>query len=541
MLDRTPRRWHRQESHGHGFPAISHPLTDLCVLGHLSGEYWLATRVPSDRTRWIGVDLDTEDGADDPFERPRGLYHQVRELLGDARPIVWETPSGGLRAYWRIPETELAPLVGGLRRGRLPEALLAAGIPVEKGILEPFPRPDACDRLPLGERMAILDPDTLRPLMARAPRGDREEWLRRGLELLEQWDRDEQPDVLSDLVKLPTKSIPGSSILRNDEPGSELIPLDTMGRPSPALQRLIEMGLERPNSRYEMEWIIGCAMWRWPSLFPELRGVSSLSKDALARALAEWLVRLHNGYSKEIAQDLARSTEEATVREWTRKFLSPTPSTGFAPVDRMRRQAISRLTASLDPWPVEAEMDHVLTLGRRLRSLRKISPKHRYWFEVWSLWALAQARFFAAFQGCEPQSGFTEIRIASSVLRRAPGGQVRVQGSRGYRTWGYYLAAHGLLVPVGEYRRPTEKEAGAVRLYRIPDLASFPPCPKRGIEKASDDSGIHSYGGRRVSMVERLHAVTVRGSDEDIERAYGKAHARRIRELANRVVPRFAA
>lgn len=163
--------------------------------------WWLASRVPGDgMTDRIVFDLDVRGYEQE--EAQTAIYRAVRALMGVARlPLVYRTPApNSLRVAYRIPRMPLALVEDTFRPRLVANACRAAGILVTAGQLELYPQRVQFDRLPLGRKMPILDPETLE-LLPHANIGAHFdlEMLDGALREVEEWYR----RVYRDLVPLP--------------------------------------------------------------------------------------------------------------------------------------------------------------------------------------------------------------------------------------------------------------------------------------------------------------------------------------------------
>lgn len=342
--------WNRQERYGGAFVNEKRPLGDEHLQRMLAHGPWLACPARRDGTTdRVGFDLDCAGS----FDRRRrdALYWSIRRLFGAHRvPLVYGTPSGhGLRVYYAIPRIALARLVTGRHTGLVADVLRAEAIPVRSGVLEIFPQSTQVDRLPLGRRMPLLDPETLEPI-AGAAIGDvfNLEMLLGALDVMERWLAAPCVDLVGHLESLPRAARPLVVSPRRDEGLEEGFVRTATGlSPSRAIQRLVGEGLAGPHSRYHAEWRVGIAMLLEPALFAELGLTNAGDDEQVARTLTRWVDERNNGHSQEWAKMVrACRSLEAARRTWAERYLARGATTRAHMVDRLRR-AVAALDGSL--------------------------------------------------------------------------------------------------------------------------------------------------------------------------------------------------
>jgi hypothetical protein len=337
LLNRAPLGWSQQRPEQYAikrFPRNKHrELTDRSLALMLWHHFWLGSLAPpNEMTDRIVIDLDAK-GADAVAARTV-RYEMIRVLFGvDNRPLVYGTPSGkGLRVAFRIPEIPLATVWTGQNAGFLPEVLRAAGLSTSDGEVELYPQTGRPDRLPLGRRMPILDPDTLAPL-PHAAIGDTFslDALLGGLEEMERWHAEPIDGLLEHLSSLPRLEAepPATSSQRVATRRS----CGTALPPPVDAALLLEQGLTGSSQRKKAEWKLGLAIVRDPTM----HGLSdSPADEEVAERVARWLAEKNNGCSDDWNRQLEtqKGNVEATVQEFIREYLAPN-SDGFHFIDRL--------------------------------------------------------------------------------------------------------------------------------------------------------------------------------------------------------------
>jgi hypothetical protein len=147
------------------------------------------------------------------------------------------------------------------------------------------------------------------------------------------------------------------------------------------------MGLQRPRSRYEAEWLVGVALAAQPERYPELGlGVGVASDQQIARAIATWLADRHNGCSEEWRQEEQAAGREAAIERFVRRYLTCGPN-GSHMIDRIRRALQdSGVRAGGREIPL-TERERVMALSDPFGATAR-----RYRYEVWTCAALRAIR-----------------------------------------------------------------------------------------------------------------------------------------------------
>ena len=536
LLDPEPKRWHIQWRHPGKFYAQDERMTQYHLDAVLAGRCWIASfPQPNGVVDRIEFDLDRKkaEHAGEMVAR----YLAIRELLGPERPpLVVRTPSGGIHLSYRIPEIELSELVEGLESGLVPEVLQSAGLAIGRGAIEIFPQRKQAKRLPVGRRMAILDPATLKPIVVapESPSADDPTWLTFH-DALRQWHGRVLTDLLPHLRRLPRECNAGTASKANRSAISSPSPELTQGI-RPASAELIAEGLTRPSSRYEVEFRVGAGFWRDPGLMPRRGGGASATREQVAHGLALWLAENHNGCSKEWSEDLRRNPVDKVIDLWTERYLQPGPD-GRAPVDRMLSAALaeSRDCGMVAP----ADLDDISLLGEDLFG----RGPFRYQFEVWvcSLFRAVKSieRYQRAHGGEVVRGeGFIEAEILSGWMERWPWGSGRARGTRNYVTFREALVSRGWMVPVSPPRWCVQvpEFTGEATRYRV-----RPPRNVREGELLYSVGTVErritamKVNGRALTVEEAYHALRALGRGPSLERRYGAAAAELITRYANAI------
>ena len=510
----------------------------------LQGECWIATYAPRDGiVDRVEFDLDCKSGSAEVADRDE-RYWAIRKLIGLERlPLVVRTPSGwGLHVSYRIPPVRLESFITGHTTGPLADVLRAAGLPVRAGKLEIFPQAHQCKRLPVGRGCAILDPDSLDVLCTapEAPSPGSPEWRLFG-EALAEWHAREHPILLRELLEgaagRPGRSPPEG---RPDPPPDDLAPVD--GELTGRMIHLRGKGLTRRASRYDAEFSIGTAIWLNPGPVEHLGASRPLTREAVARLLAAWVARNHNGFSQEWSHDLRRWSEAAVVEAWTRRFLRE-DSRGDAPVDRMRKAAISQ---GGDSGMVASEdIADILTIAEEL-----FAPgPARYQFEVWTCALLRAVKSVVAYHRARGEPlpsgpGWQEAELLARWMEKWPWGGGSKDGRRAYVVFRDALMSQVWLVPVSRpmFHREAPDIPGRATRYRVrpprPAPVSDVPIPRAIVESRLDR--IREYD-RPLTLVEAYHGLHALRSVPRFERRYGRATAERIGRIAGYISNPLAA
>lgn len=328
---------------------MKRPMEDEDLLAMLVHKQWIANLPPADGTtdRLI-FDIDApKEGETGTLEE---RYHTLRSALGTHRvPLVYRTPNGGIHALYRIPRVSLRPLIRGRDNGIVAEALLGAGQRIADGTLEIFPQATRAIRVPLGKRMAILDPETLRPIPG-AMIGDAfdVDMLQGAVDYLEQWHATEIDDLVTHLGHMASSHrrqhrSEGRQCLAHDDISRHMRP-----RATRHMREIVERGLTGPGSRHELEFRVGAALWAEPALFG-LPG--NPTSEEVATALAGWILSHHNGYSED------RSTQPVGLA-------SPWPARPRITVSTFGRRQIRIPPATQTAAALAPTMDHQGRSGR---------------------------------------------------------------------------------------------------------------------------------------------------------------------------------
>lgn len=544
LLNTNPTKWFVQTEYPGRFSAQRRAMTPKDILEVLEGRLWIATYAPSDGiTDRVEFDLDSKsrEGAVDRD----GRYWAIRELMGfQRRPLVVRTPSGwGLHVSYRIPRAPLVQLVTGLSTGVVADILQDAGLSAERGSVEIYPQERQAKRLPVGRSMAILDPDSLEPIVEapEAPTPASPEW-RDFADAIREWHARPYEDLPRELVARapgvrPRPAEASSSVMES----SSRHPTDAVRSAS---RQLIDEGLPGPSTRYEAEFSVGAAIWRDPALFAEFGACVPPTRECVASALARWLSARHNGFSQEwLAEFRGRSVEQAVDR-WRRRYLQSHAETGDAPVDRMHRAAL----AESDDCGVVSP--HDMAAIRQLADDLFGPGRQRYAFEVWANSLLRATKSIAAHhaavggRGTPSGDGWVEVEILADWMEGWPWGGGRSGGARAYTDFRDKLLAKGWLVPVSRpvwHVQGPEGPGDATR-YRVRTplavRASELPLPLEVVARRI--RGI-SVSGRGLTLEEAYHALDAVRSVRHLARRYGEATAARLRSYVAVLRPRLDA
>ena len=548
-------RWYVQRSYGNPFACQHWRMPAKRLEAMLTHQLWIACRAaPGETIDRIGFDVDCKPG--ECAEARNRTYWAVRELMGRERvPLVCRTPSGrGLHVWYRIPETRLEELITGPTSGLLADVLRAADLTPAKGFLELFPQSSHAIRLPLGRRMPILDPETLRPL-PHADIGDTfdEAMLWGGLAEIEAWHArvyDDLPEHLRSLPRLqPLRVVP--DLHTEIERSASIASRPGKWQPGTELQDLLTRGLSRPGSRFDSEGLVGLAFLLYPECAEPYLGRGPRSDAIIARGIARWLSRNHNGQSKEwTASAEEHRGIEGAIAYWTQRYLQPGKS-GETMITRLQRAA-----ARLDPLsqPVrqisDAERQSVLDLVTEFAW-----PSTLYHFEVWTCSLLRQIRENLAWhlkrgvdltRSRDPQERI-EVQIAAQWMVKWPYASGRGGLKHPYLTYLGILQKHGWLPVARDYvsaslRYPGARRdaTGEARHYwvHVPPVTTLREVP---IAPWELNTILHARGCRdtriyrnSVSPDEAYHALYLTRPDQvgSINGRYGSDVGGRIRRMA---------
>jgi hypothetical protein len=546
------RAWHRQDSDQAPFYCRHRPGTEADIVDMLLGRNWIACRAPEDgMIDRLSFDVDLKEGQPDP----RDTYEALRCVLGRGRePLVYRTPGGGLRVVYRIPRVPRESLVSGARTGVVADVLRGAGLVPRKGFLEIFPQGSLPERLMLGARMPLLDPDSLKPLRGcNIGVNYEEKVLRACLERVEAWHASPYHDLLAHLERTP-KLPRGEVVSRKEEESYDSIFVrDTDGkvRPSGSLLQLLTGGLVRAGSRFDCEFLVAMAMAVAPEQFADYGLGRAFTPWHLATAVARWLARHHNGFSREwIASVRQHGSPESAVLAWADRYLKPSEPTGLNMVDRAMRAA-----QSADPLSARVrqltddEWRNIFHLAERY-----FDGAARLRFEVWTgSFYRAVKEIVHHHERNPPRPGelrrmesltdmggrdWVEVEIAAEWQEEWPYGSGGKGGRTKYLLYRRILEAEGLVVQRTAHRHcraahesaPEDSAnlAASFLLLRpsvatLRDVRAAPGVLKKACE------GI-TVSGRGYSLDEAYHALYAVGHVRDLRRRYGYSASRGLRE-----------
>lgn len=543
LINRDRGSWSQQNDYERGFWAPNYRLTESTLRQHLRHKLWVGCRAPANGTiDRIGFDIDADTSE---LGSRNQRYWRVRELIGlSRRPVVWQTPSGaGLRVYYRVPHFQIEELIESWSDGLLPDVLRAAGLPVARGELEVFPQRNFIDRLPLGRRMPILDPNTLEPL-PHAAMGDAydADVLRGGVDALEEWYQHPHTDLHDHLKAL--KRVPRPTNQRRTKSGhSPIPPVESHDVATPeTFQRLVNRGLTAPNTRQRVEWHVGRAFILHPITFRHYGLTGAPSKTEVAWAIARWLANHHNGKSKDWTTAVRRlGSEEEAVRYFAESYLRPNAAEGLSTIDRLARSvgkydSSLRLVAELS----RAERHEMLAVASRHFKPGAMVYKFECWLFAW-LRAVKHTIFSPRRRGGEPtpvvEAGgrVVEVELSAEWMLGWPYGSGRDSKTREarYVDFARILREESLMIPTRRFQSPTygKNREGVATTYRVPepnllvrvrDLDATPEAVSRAID------GLYGYGHRPMHPAEAHHALHVVTAGIDLRRRYGRDAARRI-------------
>ncbi len=546
LLNTAPKRWFAQVEHPGDFIAQPRTMNPGDIAAVLDGRCWIATYAPSDGiVDRLEFDLDCKTP---DVERDRDhRYWAIRDLMGRQRlPLVVRTPSkGGLHVSYRIPPIELTRLVTGLTTGVVADILRDAGLAVGRGSVEIFPQVRQCKRLPIGRSMAILDPDTLEPMVEapERPRLDSPGWGEFA-EAIAAWHGRPHEDLAEELIAR------AADIVQRPTASARTRPMGAVRLPSEpvrsAAQQLIERGLPGPSTRYTAEFSVGAAIWKDPARFAEFGACVPPTRENVAYTLARWLSTRHNGVSQEWLADVRTHAVDETVKRWARRYLRADSRTGRAPVDRMLQAAFGEstdcgLVSAEDMAAIRAVADELFGPGLQ-----------RYALEVWTCSLLRATKTVAGHhravggRGTPSGNGWVEVEILADWMERWPWGGGRT-GEERVRTYTFFrdkLVSKGWLVPVSPPVRPVDglEQPGQATRYRVrtplPVRERELPVPPDVVAMRIAETMVN---GRPLSIEEAYHALDAVQCVRRLERRYGSATSARIRRYAETVSPRRTA
>lgn len=331
--------WHRQDAYGDPFYCQHSAGTRADLAAMLLGRNWIACRAPADGLiDRISIDIDAQREPHDTRDR----YDVLRKVFGTDRvPLVFRTPGGGLRVLYRIPRTPIERLITGPKTGLVADVLRAAGMAPGKGFIKIFPQAGLPDRLMLGARSPLLDPEALNPLPGCELGTEHDEVvLRNCLVRAEAWHGSPHEDLVSHLADAPQLGCVQLVVTKDDASEDSLFIRGADGRLSRSglLARLVEGGLTAPKSRFDSEFLVAMAMALEPERFAAYGLKPLFTPPHLARAVGWWLADHHNGFSEEWNQSVARhASTEAAVTAWAERYMKPSQATGLNMVDRVMR------------------------------------------------------------------------------------------------------------------------------------------------------------------------------------------------------------
>lgn len=562
----SPISWCVQEVYGQPFRTRHRAGGRNEIRAMLLGRYWIACRAPADgQIDWISFDIDAKT----PDQIPQAVltYWRLRRVMGDHRvPLVYQTPSGGLRVLYRIPRTPIDALIQGLHTGPVADVLRRGGLEPRRGGIEIFPQRKQADRLMLGRRMPLLDPETLE-VLPHASIGDvfDVEVFRQALEEVERWYQRPDHDLVR-FIRASAQPICATETAEPIAPPSKERSVAANLHRGTASEFLADgetaavHGLPGPSTRYHTEFHVGLAMALAPHLY-EAYGLPPSYADAdLAWALARWLSRHHNGYSREWARSVAETgSVDGAIRYWCGRYLAPN-SSGESMIDRILRVAWS-IDPLLQPVRIVAprHVDRILEVAER-----KYPPgAQRYRFEVWTSGLVRATKEVLTWQvdrrvrsgrrtarpGSMPDisdRSWVEVEIAADWMERWPYGSGRnPEGRTRYLEYRDCLIAEGMLEIIGEARMqagPRFRRPRAMR-YRLPTpetaLARDLPATPWDMEPAIE--GIEAGYGRPLELTEAYHILHLTRRGVDVRRRYGVRTAERISAIAATIEQRLQA
>ncbi len=533
VLDPKPGRWGYQTLRGNWVTERSQELGDADILEHLAGTRWIGSRLPeSQLPDRIIIDIDCKDGADLGSRDDR--YQRVRRAFGeDWRPLVYGTPTGaGIRVAYRILPTPYQHL-----RGAVAALLAGQDLRVKDGSIEVYPAPNRLDRQMFGCSMPILCPDTLFPMIGDRGRPFDSEGgeLAEAVRYCERWPAREHPGLVA-MLRQCTATPPSSMIIshpnrRPPTARSRRRSGGTSAKSQDGHIRLLVVGLEAPSTRYDAEFVVGAALWRWPGQFRDLGLTERPTRYEVAHALALWLAQNHSGYSKEWSESVDRLGPARAVSWWCSRYLESGAAGGEAPIDRMARFARSlggRIPAS--PHLTVAEHRVIQLLSLHLAGEFR-SGMDRYQWEVWASHLVRVARSQVMRGGRSGDGTLAAAQIATEWMAGWPYG-------RHYRR---YLALLLQDSPRAGSRPPDVEVLWTPRsparqtatIYQVPwlDLRHDRPAGPDPQQVRDGIAGM-THHGRLLTVGEAYHAIDRVDRGGNLERIYGRGTADRVRRIA---------
>jgi hypothetical protein len=388
---RTPGRWNKQKVAGGPFPVMKFSLSDQVLMDHLSGACWLACHVgefdgiPS--TCWLFIDLDDHGSNNGESMSIDERLERVIEALAPATPLVCSSPRGdGRHVGYRLEGRVALDLLhdGTGRSGPVVWALEHAGLTVEDGSIEIYPRTNRAFRLPFGRNQRVVS-------VGRAPVQIAEEVAA-------------QLDYVNN-VFLPTAtpistdwlaqiSEPPKAPAKAPEPHTASTGT-RFAQPGTVLQDASDLwqhGLRAPRTQDEKRLFLLGEIIKGPVQF----GLPADATDlAIAEAVADWILTKHNGLSQ-------------TVRDY--------PERSWWIEDNLSKLAYIRgKRQKYGPYEVMRPYIDVLTNGCRDR-------RKRYSAEVWATGFISLVWWIESTSPTVRDGDTVEVVLASKALRKLPGG-----------------------------------------------------------------------------------------------------------------------
>lgn len=554
--DLSPDQWHRQKKLGKGFYRQHDAGTSAHLTDMLLGRFWIACRAAEgELIEWLSFDVDAKNADDDVRKR----YTLLRTIMGvNHTPLVYQTPSGGLRVRFRIPPTPIGELIEAPGVGLVADVLRAGGLHPRQGYLEIFPQRGQPDRLPLGARMPLLDPESLRVLPGCAI-GDTFDLATfvACLEQMESWHKTPASALLERLRTAPRRG--EIRIVKNCESDTAteshfIRAEDGSVHLSRGMADLVNGGLQRPSSRFQSEFLVAMAMGLKPGDFRGFGLDRLYTPQQLAFAVAGWLAENHNGHSHEWSASMARlRSREAVINHWARRYLEISRATRMHMIDRVMRaiHAADPLSHRVRQLTHE-EWAFVFELGNR--HFPKGSKRLR--FETWT----------AAFI-----RGIKEIMHYHEALVRRPGKRTRYEAlADGGKEWvrleysadwqesmAFGSGGRGGPTPYLKYRAVLERENLVLKVarHRCP-AAAFGRHPadttgqatlykvRRPMEATLRDVYIAPWllqpacagmtvGNGACTLDHAYHAFAALATGANLRQRYGYSAAKNLRERAD--------